>query len=492
MSEPLPARPTFASTWSRVSTRFLPFADAATIELPLSRLLRLSLFQVSVGMALALLIGTLNRVMIVELHVPAWLVGFMVALPLVFAPFRALIGFKSDTHKSFLGWRRVPYIWFGSMLQFGGLAIMPFALILLSGDSLQHPIVGQIGAALAFLLVGAGLHTTQTVGLALATDLAPVESQPRVVALMCSMLLIGMALSAVIFGLLLRDFSQLRLIQVIQGSAAVTMLLNIVALWKQEARDPARTAHALPTPSFRESWQSFSHRSHARRRLIALGLGTVAFSMQDILLEPFGGEVLHLAVASTTALTAALALGGLAGFVIAARALVRGVDPYRMAAYGAVVGIAAFSALILSAPMASTLLFAVGVAGIGVGSGLFGHCTLTAAMSLAPQRQIGLALGVWGAVQATAAGGAIAISGLLRDAIAHLALSGALGEGLAGPATGYTVVYHLELGLLFATLVAIGPLVRHSAERDELVGTGGDDAVWPNLQSMNLREEVTQ
>ena len=46
MSQPLPARPTFASTWSRVSTRFLPFADAATVELPLSRLLRLSLFQV--------------------------------------------------------------------------------------------------------------------------------------------------------------------------------------------------------------------------------------------------------------------------------------------------------------------------------------------------------------------------------------------------------------------------------------------------------------
>jgi MFS transporter, BCD family, chlorophyll transporter len=94
----------------------------------LGRLLRLSLFQVSVGMAMVLLTGTLNRVMIVELSVPAWLVGLMVSLPLVFAPFRALIGYKSDTHKSVLGWRRVPYIWFGTMLQFGGFAIMPFAV----------------------------------------------------------------------------------------------------------------------------------------------------------------------------------------------------------------------------------------------------------------------------------------------------------------------------------------------------------------------------
>ena len=72
----------------------------------------------------------------------------------------------------------------GTLIQFGGLAIMPFALIVLSGDSNGPPIIGHLGAGLAFLLVGAGLHTTQTVGLALATDLAPSESHPRVVALL--------------------------------------------------------------------------------------------------------------------------------------------------------------------------------------------------------------------------------------------------------------------------------------------------------------------
>jgi MFS transporter, BCD family, chlorophyll transporter len=97
-------------------------------SIPLSRLLRLSLFQVSVGMSLVLLVGTLNRVMIVELNVPASLVAVMLAMPLLFAPFRALIGFKSDNHrKSALGWKRVPFIYKGTMLQFGGLAIMPFA-----------------------------------------------------------------------------------------------------------------------------------------------------------------------------------------------------------------------------------------------------------------------------------------------------------------------------------------------------------------------------
>ena len=162
-----------------IGPEILPFADAATPELPMGRLLRLSLFQVSVGMAVVLLIGTLNRVMIVELAVPAWLVAVMISLPLVFAPFRALVGFRSDTHRSVLGWRRVPYIWMGTLLQFGGLAIMPFALIVLSGDTNGPIVFGQIGAALAFLLVGAGLHTTQTVGLALATDLAPPDVAAR-------------------------------------------------------------------------------------------------------------------------------------------------------------------------------------------------------------------------------------------------------------------------------------------------------------------------
>jgi BCD family chlorophyll transporter-like MFS transporter len=190
---------TLIARWAQLGPRFLPFADVATPDLPLSRLLRLSLFQVSVGMALTLLVGTLNRVMIVELNVPATLVAVMVAMPVLYAPFRALIGYRSDTHRSALGWRRVPFIWMGTMLQFGGLAVMPFALLVLSGggNASQWPVwVGWAGAGLAFLLVGAGLHTVQTAGLALATDLAPVESQPKVVGLMYVMLLVGTIASA--------------------------------------------------------------------------------------------------------------------------------------------------------------------------------------------------------------------------------------------------------------------------------------------------------
>jgi BCD family chlorophyll transporter-like MFS transporter len=460
--------------WRRLGPRFLPFADAATPDLPLGRLLRLSLFQVSVGMCTVLLIGTLNRVMIVELGVPASIVGLMIALPIVFAPFRALIGFRSDTHRSYLGWRRVPYIWFGSLLQFGGLAIMPFALLLLSGDTAWPPIYGQVAAALAFLLVGAGLHTVQTVGLALATDLAAEETQPRVVALMSVMLLAGMVGSALSFGALLADFSQLRLIQVIQGAAVVTMALNVIALWKQEPRDPARTARSVPQPSFTEAWAALRDgtagdgradpRSGGRwnRRLVAVGLGAAAFSMQDVLLEPYGGQVLGMAVSGTTLLTALFAAGGIAGFALAARTLRAGQDEHRVAAHGALVGAFAFAGVILAAPLASITLFAAATALIGFGSGLFVVGTLTACIRFASKGQTGLALGAWGAVQATAAGAAIAAGSVIRDVVSASAATGTLGTALETVATGYAAVYLIEIILLFLTLAIIGPLVRHA------------------------------
>jgi len=457
------------SRWASLGPRFLPFADAASPDLPLPRLLRLSLFQVSVGMALALLVGTLNRVMIVELNVSAALVAIMVSLPVLYAPFRALVGFRSDTHRSALGWRRVPFIWMGTLIQFGGLSIMPFALLVLSGggNSAAWPAwIGPAAAGLAFLLVGAGLHTTQTAGLALATDLAPVETQPKVVGLMYVSLLLGTIVSALAFGAYLHEFNPARLVQAIQASAIATLVLNTVAMWKQETRNPRRGAVAdEQTPSFAQAWSIYIEGDGARRRLVAIALGTMAFAMQDVLLEPYGGQVMGLAVSGTTWLTATLAAGGLLGFSWASRVLGRGADPARMATLGAALGMPAFGAVILAAGAQSIPLFCAGVLLIGFGGGIFGHGTLTLTMNRAPREQIGLALGAWGAVQATAAGVAVAAGGLMRDIVGTIALHGGFGPALARPATGYVAVYAAEIVLLIATVVVMLSLTGRSASR---------------------------
>ena len=443
--------------------RWMPFADIATADVPLSRFLRLSLFQLTVGMATTLFYGTLNRVMILELGVPASIVAAMIAIPLLVAPFRALIGFRSDTHRSILGWRRVPYIWGGTLLQFGGLAIMPFALILLSGDQTWgHRSIAYVGSALALFLVGAGAHTVQTSGLALATDLADEAKRPRVVALMYLMMLVGATASAVVLGGLLRDFQQIRLIQVIQGAAVFTLVTNSVALWKQEARVRGIVPYAKGErrPAFRDAWRTFIAGGHAVRLLVATGMGFFAFNMQDVLLEPYGGEILHWSVAQTTALTGIAAVGAIVAFVLAARLLERWHDPIKVAAIGAVVGVVSFICVIFASPLHSSALFAAGTFLMGTGEGLFAVGTLSAAMGLRDATQYGIALGAWGAVFATCEGLSMAAAGLIRDWLSTQVRAGNLAYAFNDPSVPYSAVYHLETLLLFGTLVALGPLVR--------------------------------
>ncbi len=454
--------------FGRIMQAVMPFADAGTTDLPLGRLLRLSLFQISVGITLVLLGGTLNRVMAVELGIPVSIIAIAMALPLVAAPARALIGFKSDNHRSYLGWRRVPYIWFGALVQFGGLALMPISLLIISEARPGTVIYGEAGMTLAFLMVGFGIHTVQTTGLALATDLAPEDKRPRVVAMLYTMLLVGMFIGALGIGRILDDFSPLRLIEVLKGSAILTILLTTIAIWKQEPRRrdiaplSAEEAKTVEKPRLKDALASLMAQEGLARLLVTLALGTAAFGMQDILLEPYGGQVLKMGVGSTTFLTAIFAAGSMFGYLVAARALGKGGNVYVVAAIGLLLGLPGFAAVILSAPLGSVAVFCLGVACVGLGAGLFSVSMLIAAMALAGENRSGLALGAWGAVQAIALGLAVAFGGVARDTVQHMATSGWLGEAFSGPASGYGVVYHLEIGLLFVTLAVLGPLVQPS------------------------------
>ncbi|MFL2796075.1 MAG: PucC family protein [Paracoccaceae bacterium] len=450
--------------------KLLPFSDAASTDLPLGQLLRLSLFQISVGMATVLLLGTLNRVMIVELGVPATIVALMVAIPVLIAPFRAALGFKSDNYRSAIGWKRIPFIWFGSLWQMGGLAIMPFALIVLSGEQTIGPMwAGEVLAGLAFLMTGIGLHMTQTAGLALASDRAPKDKRPRVVALLYVMFLVGMGLSALVIGYLLRDFSNLRLIRVVQGAALFGFIINLIAMWRQESVNPmSKLERAAPYPLFKEAWRDFISVSNNARLIMVVFIGTLAFNMQDVLLEPYGGQVLKLNVSETTLLTVAWAAGALIGLGIAAQRLNKGIDPSNLMNFGVLVGFVAFTCVIFASPILSVVLFFLGTFLIGLGAGLFSVSTLIAAMNLplSGKSGRGLALGAWGAAQATGAGLAIAIGGATRDIVNAFALNDSLGASLNNEATGYLFVYHIELALLVVTLVILSPLIKSARNKE--------------------------
>jgi BCD family chlorophyll transporter-like MFS transporter len=325
---------------------------------------------------------------------------------------------------------------------------MPFALLVLSGygEAVDAPRwMGLSSAALAFLLVGAGVHMVQTAGLALATDLVEEENQPKVVGLMYVMLLVGMVLSALIFGALLENYTPGRLIQVIQGAAVVTVALNLAAMWKQEPRDRARARQmaAARPEGFASSWSRLIRTPGKLWLLVVIALGTFGFGAADVLLEPYGGQVLGLSVAQTTKLTALFAGGTLIGFGVASRALGAGGNAERFGLVGVLIGIPGFAAIIFSSLGAGIPLFLVGTALTGVGAGLFGHATLTATMRSAPRNQIGLALGTWGAVQATAAGIGVASAGVIRDLIVT-----APSQAGISAHTPYTLVFTMEIVFL--------------------------------------------
>ncbi len=272
-----------------------------------------------------------------------------------------------------------------------------------------------------------------------------------------------MVISALVFGALLEAYTPGRLIQVIQGAAVTTAVLNLAAMWKQEARDRNRAQQmkAAQPLAFRVALGQLMQTHGMMRLLCVIALGTFGFGMADVLLEPYGGQALGLSVGQTTKLTALLATGTLLGFGIASRVLGQGGAPARMALIGAAIGVPGFAAIIASSMGPGVPMFLAGTFATGLGAGLFGHATLTATIRAAPSERTGLALGAWGAVQATAAGIGIALAGIVRDVIVGWQAGAA---GLTAQ-TPYTVVFMIELIVLLLAILVILPLIKSTGAR---------------------------
>jgi len=297
-----------------------------------------------------------------------------------------------------------------------------------------------------------------------------------VVGLLCGMLALGAVISAVVFGFLLGNFSRDNpgpLIQVVQGAAVFTLFVNSYAMWKQEPRNAERAKSTAKPPSLREAMAAYFGEGQSVRALLVVALGTVGFQMQDVLLEPYGGEILHLRVYMTTNLTAALFTGFGGGLLLAAWLLSRTREAYQVATLGVLAGLPAFACVTLAAPLYSAVLFGSGVVLIGFGSAMFMAGTLSAAMGKAKDGATGLALGSWGAVQVLAVGSAIIFAAAVKTVVSELAGLGLFGPALARPVTGYAAVYLLEIVLLLATLIAIFPLLRRSG------GTASSSSLRP-------------
>jgi MFS transporter, BCD family, chlorophyll transporter len=435
--------------------------DDSTFTMSINpRLLRLSLFQFGLGFSVVVFTGTLNRVLITEEDIPATVVGWLLSLSLFVAPIRVLLGERSDRKKQKFGYRRLPYVWIGSMMVFSGLSAAPFCLIFLSksseiGQGTTPFALGVLFSTIIFLVYAIGMHIAQTGYLALVTDVIPKRDRHNAVAFLWIALIVGQIVSALIIGWYLADYKPVKLIEVMQSSSLVFVILAVAAIWKQdvagmfegsEDTTVSRLRNVLSTP---------------RNKLFFLivFVGTFAITGQDVLLEPYGGQILGMSVNETTRLTAVLGGGMLLAMIFAARAHRRFATPLHMAVLACGVGVIGFGLIIGTSLHQSVPLFATGAGVIGVANGLFLISTLSIVMALAETDTAGLYVGLWGLVQTTATGIGTLIGGLTRDTAMRASQS---------LMTGYTTFYSVELVLTIVTAVLLIVMLRMRSTSQDL------------------------
>lgn len=413
------------------------------------RVLRLGLFQFGMGLSLAPLTGTLNRVLIDEARIPAVAVGFLIAIHYFVSPARALIGFRSDQDRAKGNWR-TPYVVLGAMLTYGGLATAPFSLILLGGAGTISFWPAMLICTLIFLAYGIGVNIVETIYLALVSDITAPQERGRVLAVLWIMLVLGTIVSSVLVGMFLVDYNPMRLIRVMQGSAVIFVVLTFLSLWGQERLRPdgkvlAQHDEIRVRLSLKESLQMLISQKMIRAIFVLLFIATTAFATHDVLLEPYGGQVLGMSVAATTRLTAWWGTAMLSAIALAGWLLWRGRSPALPLFLGCVSGALGFLIISYASDVALVGPFRAGVWLIGMGRGMFIVGSLSLIMTITDRGHAGLFLGLWGMSQALAQGFGTIGGGLVRDIALHMTGSVVL---------GYTTVYAISLiGLLVALLL---------------------------------------
>jgi BCD family chlorophyll transporter-like MFS transporter len=400
------------------------------------KIVRLGLFQFGLGLTLAPITGTLNRVLIDNMHIPALAVGFLIAIHYFVSPVRALVGFRSDQQRAGGGWR-TPYLVLGGLLTFGGLANVPISLLLLSGDGSLSFWPSLVICTFIFLAYGLGVNIIETAYLALVSDLTLPSERGRVLAVLWIMLVLGTVVSSLALGSLLINYSTLRFIEVLKFSSLAFLILTVVSLWKQERlRGDGRVVEVHNQPrvrlSLRASLKKLAQQPVLRGLFGVLFIATLAFATHDVLLEPYGGQVLGMSIAATTRLTALWGVAMLASIGLTGWLLWRGASPVAPILGGCALGALGFLAITLARDATLVGLFYAGVALIGLGRGMFIVGSVALVMGLSDGGHAGLFLGLWGVMQSLAQGFGTVGGGLARD----LAL-----QRTGSVLLGYTSVY---------------------------------------------------
>ena len=417
------------------------------------QIVRLGLVQAAIGAVVVLLTTTINRVIVVEMSLPATVPGILVALHFgVQLVLRPRLGHGSDQSG-----RRTPWIVGGLLVCAIGSVSVAASLPIMA----TRPVLGTVLASIASMVLGAGVSAAGTPLLALMSERARPAQRAGAAAITWILMIVGIIITAGVSGALLDPFSFERLVWIAGGIGCAAVVLALIAVAGiettpvQASVGEARVARAVPT-GFRTSLRIVLAEPAARSFAAFVFLAMLAYSAQDLILEPFAGVAFGLTAGESTSLSGMHHGGVLVGMVLAALLASRGGQLRQWAAAGCLASAITYVGLVASPAVGSVEFLRIMVCALGLANGVFAIGAIGSMMALTGDRhdgRAGLRLGVFGAAQALA--------------YATGTLAGAAGVDIAralldSPVRGYLAVFLVE-SVLFA---ASAMLAMQSASRE--------------------------
>lgn len=427
------------------------------------QLARLGLVQAAIGAVVVLLTTTINRVIVVELALPATIPGVLVALHFgVQLILRPKLGHASDRSG-----RRTPWIVGGlTVCALGGIGVAASIPVMAN-----HPVLGVVLASIASIVLGAGVSAAGTPLLALMSELARPEQRAGAAAITWILMIVGIIITAAISGVLLDPFSFTRLIAIAGGIGAIGVLIGVFATLGIErttvlhATTPA--AVRAPAMSFRDAMASVWSEPAARSFAGFVFLAMLAYSAQDLILEPFAGLAFGMTPGASTKLSSMQHGGVLIGMVVAALLATRSGQLRHWAAGGCVASAVTYIALVAAPTVASVLYFRAVVLSLGVANGVFAIGAIGSMMSLTGDKsdgRAGLRLGVYGAAQAIAYAMGTMLGAVGVDVARAL---------MASPIRGYLAVFFIQ-AMLFGVAAVLAMRSASSERAHDVFQQRGD------------------
>jgi MFS transporter, BCD family, chlorophyll transporter len=420
--------------------------DAAPRHLGWLGIMRLGLVQTAIGSIVVMTTSTLNRVMVVELALPALVPGALVGIHYAAQALRPRMGHGSD-----VGGRRTPWI-------IGGMILLALGGIMAAAATALMTISFPAGLALAilgFLAIGVGVSAAGTTLLVLLTKRTEESRRPAAATIVWLMMIAGCALTAIGAGKLLDPFTPLRLVAVTAAVSVLAVLLTVLAVWGvEDATAPAAGEVAAdgPKPSFRDALTETWADPKARLFTIFVFVSMVAYSAQDLILEPFAAVLFKLSVGQTTVLSGIQHQGVFVGMIIVAVAgtVIGGPRLGQLRLWtigGCIASAVALGGLVMAGLVGASWPIFTNVFLLGLANGCYASAAIASMMSLAGQGQQsreGVRMGLWGAAQGIAFG----IGGFAGTGASDLAR-----YIIGTPTLAYSAVFALEAVLFLVAAV---------------------------------------